>query len=206
MNYNKETTYENGFGNDNRKDISFIISGNSMYGKENKLTIKAKQSIEIHFEEILEDLDGYFDKDMDEKVQNIVSIDFSYFDTTLIASLQKTFYGCSSLTSIDLSYFYKSNLYNTCNMFNGCSSLQRIDIPNIDMSKTSEASNMFSSLTSLKYLNIKGIKVNFKNKKTLFEDLKESSLTVCQDENPILKGSKIKSNCCYFYKDACPGN
>ena len=76
-------------------------------------------------------------------------------------------------------------------MFNGCSSLQRIDITNIDMSKTSEASNMFSGLTSLKYLNIKGIKVNSNNKKTLFEDLKESTLTVCQDENPILKGSKI---------------
>ena len=84
--------------------------------------------------------------------KNIIEIDLSQFDTSLVKSMDHMFMNCSSLTSINLTSFNTSQVTTSCSMFNGCSSLSSIDLSNFDTSNNVNLGNMFngcSSLTSL---------------------------------------------------------
>ena len=77
---NNDTKYNSDFINKYRNNISFIINENSNYGINDTFTIKPGSKIEIHFSSPLTSLESFFDKRYDERVVNIISIDFSNFD------------------------------------------------------------------------------------------------------------------------------
>ena len=85
-------------------------------------------------------------------LRNIISFDFSKFDTSKVSDMSWMFAYCSSLTSLDLSNFNTSKVNDMSWMFAYCSSLTSLDLCNFNTSKVNDMSRMFaycSSLTSL---------------------------------------------------------
>ena len=72
-------------------------------------------------------MESFFDSDYDNNMKNVVKIDLSQFDSSLLSHFKKMFYGCSSLLSINISNFKISNFAYMENMFEGCSSLISIN-------------------------------------------------------------------------------
>ncbi len=62
-------------------------------------------------------MESFFDADYDENMKNVISIDLSHFDLSLVSHFEKMFYGCSSLLSINLSDFKVSSFVNMRSMF-----------------------------------------------------------------------------------------
>ena len=156
-----ETQYDFDFINKYRNNISFIINENSTLEINNNFTIKTYSKIEIHFSTPLTTLESFFDQRYDERVVNIISIDFSHFDSSLLTSLYNLFYGCSSLISLNFANFDTSFVNNMANMFYKCTSLQSIDLSYFDFSSVLYLNNIFDGCSSLKILDISGI--NFRN-------------------------------------------
>ena len=106
--YNDNTEYQSGFKIDNcpsRKKISYIIYHDIISMDEESLIIDANQTIEIHFTNIITSLENFFNCEQDTNAKNIISVDFSHFDSSLIKNIDNMFYKCSSLNSLDISNF-----------------------------------------------------------------------------------------------------
>ena len=116
-------------------------------------------------------------------LSNIISIDFSKFETSNVLSMAAMFRGCSSLTSLDLSNFKTSSVTNMAGMFQEtnlisldisnfdtssvtdmsymfyyCRSLISVNLENFNTSLVSFMNNMFQECNSLKYLNLKSFR------------------------------------------------
>ena len=92
----------------------------------------------------------------------IISIEFSGFDTSSVTDMSYMFRHCSSLTSLDLSSFDTSKVTDMSNMFPDCSSLTSLDLSSFDTSSVTDMSNMFlycNRLTSLDVSNFNTSKV-----------------------------------------------
>ena len=113
-------------------------------------------------------------------LSNIVELDFSSFDFSLVSSAAHMFENCTSLVSLDLSNcnaskiewmgymfsncislislnlsdFNTKSLQGTTNMFQGCSSLKYLDISNFDTSKVNNMISMFDGCKNLVSLNL----------------------------------------------------
>lgn len=85
---------------------------------------------------------------------NLISVDFSEFDTSNISSINSMFKDCSSLIDLDLSGFNTSNVYQVYSMFEGCSSLTSLDLSGFDTSKMNNMRSMFEGCSSLVSLNL----------------------------------------------------
>ena len=85
---------------------------------------------------------------------NILTMDFSNFDTSEVTDMGSMFSGCSSLKFLDLSNFNTSSVTNMMRMFYGCSSLESINLYNFDTSKVISMYSMFEECSSIKYLNL----------------------------------------------------
>ena len=143
-----DTEYNSGFINEYRKNIIFIIYENSRFLDTEGFTIKSNSKIEIYFSSPLTTLESFFDQRYDERVVNIISIDFSYFDSSLITSIGYIFNGCCSLLSIDLTNFISTFITRMDYMFNDCSSLKSLDLSNINTSSLISANSLFKNCTS----------------------------------------------------------
>ena len=219
-----DTEYNSGFVNEYRKNIKFIIYENSRFLDTEGFTIKSNSKIEIYFSSPLTTLESFFDQRYDERVVNIISIDFSYFDSSLITSIGYIFNGCCSLLSIDLTNFISTFITRMDYMFNDCSSLKSLDLSNINTSSLISANSLFKNCTSLKFLDISSF--NLKNLKDLDEifdnltnlkyinlyDIETSelflnetnkelnnidNLIVCQNSD-IITNPNVKQICCDF--------
>ena len=87
--YGEKTEYPNGFGNQYRNGVAFINYNNKFYSKNESLTIEQNGTIEIHFGYAVKSLVVFFgyesnSKSGDKNVENIVSIDLSNFNSSLI--------------------------------------------------------------------------------------------------------------------------
>jgi len=91
---------------------------------------------------------------MFEYIGNIIWIDLSKFDSSLITSTHRMFFGCNSLLSINFNNFNTSLVTDMSWMFSYCNSLISINLVNFDTSLVTDMSWMFSYCHSLKYLNI----------------------------------------------------
>ena len=158
--YKAQTKYENGFQNEYKKDIKYIINGDLILGPNDALTIDANTEIEIHFSEPIKTLDKFF---YDSGSFNIISVDLSHFDSSLLESFEWMFGGCSSLEEINFSNFNTSKINSFQGIFSGCSQLKSLDLTNFDTSKASSSmGSMFkgcSKLTSLDLSNFDTSKV-----------------------------------------------
>ena len=72
----------------------------------------------------LDNINDYYDPN----VKYISSKNLTHFDSSLVESLESTFYGCISLESIDLSTFTSPTLTNMSQTFFNCSSLKALDL------------------------------------------------------------------------------
>ena len=85
---------------------------------------------------------------------DIISIDFSKFDTTGISEMYNFFDSCTKLESLDLSNFNTEHLVNMESMFKNCISLQSLDLSNFDTSNVRNFNYLFKGCSSLKVLDI----------------------------------------------------
>ena len=86
--------------------------------------------------------------------ENLVSLDLTNFNTTLVNNLREMFYHCYLLTSLDLSSFDTTQVTNIFGIFEGCYSLSYLDISTFDTSKIKSMRRMFWECKSLPYLDI----------------------------------------------------
>ena len=87
---------------------------------------------------------------------NLVYVDTSGWNTSLITSMKAMFNDCSSLTSLDVSGFDTSMVTDMGSMFRFCSSLTSLDVSGFDTSKVSDMSAVFYSCSGLVSLDVSG--------------------------------------------------
>ena len=85
---------------------------------------------------------------------NLLTFDFSNFDTSLVTNMTGMFNGCTNLSSLDLSSFNTSNVSKMNIMFNSCKSLSSLDLSSFNTSNVTDMTSMFLDCTSLSTLNI----------------------------------------------------
>jgi len=113
-------------------------------------------------------------------LSNIISIDLSKFDSSLVTDMSDMFSNCNSLkflnlmnlntslvqtmtgmfsncynlTSLDLSHFDTSSVISMDYMFGSCRSLVSLDLSNFDTSKVQDMKLMFEGFETLKFLDL----------------------------------------------------
>ena len=84
-------------------------------------------------------------KRMFSDILNIIEIDLTQSDTSLIDNMAYMFENCNSLTFANLSDINTSSLVNIEKMFNNCKSLKSLDLTNVDLSKIQNHKNIFNN-------------------------------------------------------------
>ena len=153
VNFNKEYTYPNGFENDYRPNIFSVILDGEEKEKNEQLDVKKGSKMIIHFTAPITDFSNFFSSQYDANVKNIISIDFSNFNSSLLDKFSSSFKGCTSLQSLDLSSFKVTSETDISNMIEDCSSLVTIDISNFDLSNN-EINKIFKNIGKLLYVNL----------------------------------------------------
>ena len=90
----------------------------------------------------------------DSRIDNILDLDLSNFDTSNVTDMNSMFAGLPNLTTLNLSSFDTSNVTNMKAMFAGLFRLTTLDLSNFDTSKVTDMSDMFSYMSSLTNLNL----------------------------------------------------
>lgn len=92
--------------------------------------------------------------DMFSYMENIESLDLSFFDTKNVVDMSGMFSNSAKLSSINLSNFKTSNVTDMSRMFYGLSKITNLNISMFDTSNVINMSGMFSDMGSLTNLNI----------------------------------------------------
>ena len=90
----------------------------------------------------------------EQKIENILELDLSNFDTSQVTDMGNMFFYASSLTSLNLSSFNTSKVTNMGSMFNNASSLTSLSLSNFDTSKVVDMGAMFNNMSNLTSLNL----------------------------------------------------
>jgi len=165
------------------------IAGNT------ELSILANTHIEIGFNYPIINMTNFFSEEYDNNIINVISIDFSYFNSSLlnnmvniffgcrtlesinflnfdtihVSNMANMFYNCSSLISINLSSFNTINLENMNSMFSGCILLESLDLFNFNTIKVKDMANTFAGCRSLKSINLSSFNtINVENMNSMF--------------------------------------
>ena len=94
-------------------------------------------------EDKLDSLSHFFYRECDENVINIISIDLSHFNTSLVRKIDYMFHGCESIEEIDFTNFNTSSVDDMGGLFYGCSSLKSLNLKNFDTKNVVNMSSMF---------------------------------------------------------------
>ena len=86
-------------------------------------------------------------------LSNIISIDFSKFDTSQVTSMIYMFYKCYSLKSLDLTNFKTELVEDMCSMFKECTSLEILNL-NFKAPLVVDLSHMFEFCYKLKSIDL----------------------------------------------------
>ena len=129
---------------------------------------------------------------------NIIELDLSKFNTSLVNDMSYMFQNCKSLTSLNISNFDASLVNDMSYMFYNCSSLISLGLENFDTSRVKNMSNMFYNCTSLISLNVFNFNtsmVNFMN--NMFEECRKLlSLDIYNfDTSKVRDMNGMFSNC-----------
>ena len=90
--YKLETTYNEGFKNSYRNNINFIIYNNAFMTDNDELIIQADSEVEIHFKSHTDNLQMFFSQEIDNNMENVKSIDFTHFDSSMVTNMNSMFY------------------------------------------------------------------------------------------------------------------
>ena len=134
-------------------------------------------------------------------MENLQSIDFTHFDSSMVTNMNSMFYGCNSLISINFADFDTSNVKNMSCMFSECNSLKSLNLSNFITSSVIDMSKMFYNCISLNLLDISNFDmrgINNDTSKDMFENidqLKYFNIFNVQDNNIIIsRSSHTKKN------------
>ena len=183
-----------------RKDLAYIIYENKILSVKESFKIQENSEIEIHFLYSPNSLKNFFNiGGDDDKVKNIIFIDFSHFNSSSVTDMEGMFKGCNSLISLNLSNFDTSSVTNMEGMFNGCSSLIFLDISNFDFSNVIDLNDMFYGTNHIKYILLKNINnyEKLKDESSFNDYVNTENIIVCQD-NPIVNNESAIYKCCVF--------
>ena len=215
--FGENVTYNEGFSNDFRKDISCIKIDGSENSTTEKLEITANSEVEIHFSKPIESLESFFDTFSDKNAEYIKSVNMSNFNaslvvsfaymfyqcslleefvppqtkTPLLANIESMFEGCSNLVSINFTQFNFENVINMDALFYNCSSLVYVNMSYLDLLKVESAEFMLDGANSLKYLDFRDSKLADAILKNLFKD---ENIYTCLGQAK----SDYKEICCKF--------
>ena len=133
---------------------------------------------------------------------SLTSINLTNFDTSQVTNINHMFDGCNSLTSLDLSFFNTSKVTFMNDMFLGCESLTSLNLSNFITEKTTRMSNMFKGCSNLEYINLKDfteIVLNENYYQNMFDGVPEN-VVICIDESLTLNKifPQINNKTCYI--------
>ena len=152
--YGKDVEYSSGFANQNRKEISQIIIGESSKAPTDSLSISADTKVEIKFSSPLTSMESFFDGVLDDKTQYLKSVDLSHLDATQITSFENMFYECISLKSVIPTKVPTLSLTTMKSMFDGCISIIYIDLSKYYTSLVTNIDFLFYGCKSLKAIDM----------------------------------------------------
>ena len=136
----------------NNKKIN-MIKDNEKYLINYNFKQSGNYSFEIIFDENIEinNTEKLF-----EECSNIISLDFSNFDTSNVVNMYRMFHSCTRLKEIKgLDKFVTNKVINMCAMFQCCIELEYLDLSSFDTSHVNHMEGMFGRCYKLK--KIKGI-------------------------------------------------
>jgi hypothetical protein len=90
----------------------------------------------------------------EQKLENILDIDLTSFDTSKVTDMHDMFCYMVNLTSLNLSSFDTSQVTNMACMFIGMHNLTNLDLSSFDTSKVAYMGYMFSGVSKLTSLNL----------------------------------------------------
>ena len=188
------------FENDYRSGISYIINrkNNLKLTSDKALIVQKDFGIEIHFKQAVTELQFFFSGSVDKNMYNLLSIDFTNFDSSSVTNMQYMFQSCISLKSINLSNFNTSSVLVMDGIFYGCDSLNYLDISNFDLGNCYSYSNIFSNNNRIQYINMYNFK-NYKNISMIFNEINHHFF-VCQKDD-IIKNPKAQNCCNYNFEE-----
>ena len=221
--FNKDVEYKSGFinGIESRNNIDFLINGDKINVNES-FSINKGKKIEIYLNEKTTSLKSFFNSDLDSNMLYIISIDFTFFDSSKVTNMENLFKGCNELVEIDFTNFNTSLVINMGSMFSGCSNLIELDMSSFDTSSVIDMHDMFYGCTQLKLIDLYDSKMGkiitahniFKNNDNLkYIDLlkvkdsyinitesqinRKNDLIICQNDNIIIN-TNATYKCCYY--------
>ena len=137
-----------------------------MYKTVEKLNINSH--IKLCFKKYVISLEQFFDSNIDNNAQKIISLDLSHFDSSLITNIDKLFSGCQELLALDLS--------------------------NLNLKNIESSNDVFKDIQKLSYINTHNIS-NINNAN--LDAILKLNLIVCQRDT-ILESDNFKYICCDF--------
>ena len=78
-------------------------------------------------------------------ISNILEVDFSYYNTSLVKNMSYMFDNCKDLIFVNLSNRDISSLISADNMFSNCFSLKWVDLTNVYLEKIHKRENIFKN-------------------------------------------------------------
>ena len=151
--YGKNTEYTS-FGSTFRTGISHIVNEGKIYSQNDSFTIQANNSIEVHFSSDVNTLYGFFEVTYDRNAVNIISIDLSRFDSSLVTEMGHMYYDCKQLQSINMSNFNTSLVTDMNRMFFGCSQIESINLSSFNTSSVITMNRIFTGCYQLESINL----------------------------------------------------
>ena len=120
--------------------------------------------------------------DMFANTRNLTTLNLSNFDTSKVTNMSGMFSNMSNLTSLNLSNFDTSQVTNMSWMFKSASNLTTLDLSNFNTSKVKYMSNMFAGMFSLATLDLSNFDTSqVENMETMFDGM--SNLTTLDLSN-----------------------
>ena len=117
-------------------------------------------------------------------ISNIIEIDFSQLDTSLVENMANMFENCNSLIFANLSNIDITSVTNMEKMFSNCISLKSLDLTNVDIVKLTNHKMIFNNCINLN-MNV----LNIKNSKRFLQNSVRSTEEAC-DKSTIFSESR----------------
>ena len=140
----QEIIYENFYPKPNE----IYVNNELKYLTDNKINLNTQDIIKLIWTEQLTTCYNMF-----ANLTNILEIDLSDFDFSLIESMENMFWGCAALRYITINKNLNTSLVNTMgHMFHECYSLKSLNLSKFDTSSVTNFDYMFSDCNSLLYI------------------------------------------------------
>ena len=128
-------------------------------------------------------------------LNNIIEIDLSNFDFSMVTNMYSMFKSCTNLEQINFGNINTSLVQNMKSIFYACSNLKYLDISNFDTSRVTTIEYIFYGCGSLIYLNLFKVKIYMKRTKA-FEGISSfAKYCINEDSEFLLRENGKKSNC-----------